>query len=35
MEEHMKPYADSIVYDGLGSIIGQQGKSGPCHDAAN
>ncbi len=29
MEEHMKPYADSIVYDGLGSIIGQQGKSGP------
>jgi putative aminopeptidase FrvX len=29
MGEHMKPYADSIVYDGLGSIIAQQGKSGP------
>ena len=29
MAEHMKPYADSIVYDGLGSIIAQQGKSGP------
>jgi len=25
----MKPYADSIVYDGLGSIIAQQGNSGP------
>jgi len=29
MGEHMKPYADSILYDGLGSIIAQQGKSGP------
>ena len=29
MGEHMKPCADSIVYDGLGSIIAQQGKSGP------
>jgi endoglucanase len=29
MAEHMKPYADSIAYDGLGSIIAQQGKSGP------
>ena len=29
MAERMKPYADSIVYDGLGSIIAQQGKSGP------
>ena len=29
MGERMKPYADNIVYDGLGSIIAQQGKSGP------
>jgi endoglucanase len=29
MAERMKPYADAIVYDGLGSIIAQQGKSGP------
>ena len=29
MAERMKPYADGIVYDGLGSIIAQQGKSGP------
>jgi endoglucanase len=29
MSERMKPYADGIVYDGLGSIIAQQGKSGP------
>jgi len=29
MAERMKPYADDIVYDGLGSIIAQQGKSGP------
>jgi len=29
MAERMKPYADGIVYDGLGSIIAQQGNSGP------
>ena len=29
MGERMKPYADGIFYDGLGSIIAQQGKSGP------
>jgi putative aminopeptidase FrvX len=29
MAERMKPYADGIVYDGLGSVIAQQGKSGP------
>jgi endoglucanase len=29
MAERMQPYADSIAYDGLGSIIAQQGKSGP------
>jgi putative aminopeptidase FrvX len=29
MGERMKPYAANIVYDGLGSIIAQQGKSGP------
>lgn len=29
MQVHMKSYADNIVYDGLGSIIAQQGKSGP------
>jgi endoglucanase len=25
----MKPYADKIMYDGLGSVIAQQGTSGP------
>jgi len=29
MGERMKPYADNIAYDGLGSIIAQQGNSGP------
>jgi putative aminopeptidase FrvX len=29
MVEHMKPYADKISYDGLGSVIAQQGTSGP------
>ncbi|MGH9494667.1 MAG: M42 family metallopeptidase [Candidatus Sulfotelmatobacter sp.] len=29
MTERMKPFADNIVYDGLGSVIAQQGKSGP------
>jgi putative aminopeptidase FrvX len=27
--ENMKPYADKIMYDGLGSVIVQQGTSGP------
>jgi len=27
--ENMKPYADKISYDGLGSVIAQQGTSGP------
>jgi putative aminopeptidase FrvX len=27
--ENMKPYADKIMYDGLGSVIAQQGTSGP------
>jgi putative aminopeptidase FrvX len=27
--ENMKPYADKITYDGLGSVIAQQGTSGP------
>lgn len=27
--EHMKPYADSLRYDGLGSVIAIQGGSGP------
>jgi putative aminopeptidase FrvX len=27
--ESMKPYADKIMYDGLGSVIAQQGTSGP------
>ena len=27
--ENMKPYADKIMYDGLGSVIAQQGSSGP------
>jgi putative aminopeptidase FrvX len=29
MVENMKPYADKIMYDGLGSVIAQQGTSGP------
>ncbi len=29
MAERMHPFADSITYDGLGSIIAQQGNSGP------
>src|SRR6266436_6012720 len=29
MTERMRPFADSITYDGLGSIIAQQGNSGP------
>jgi putative aminopeptidase FrvX len=29
MTDRMKPYADSITYDGLGSVIAQQGNSGP------
>jgi putative aminopeptidase FrvX len=29
MVEHLKPYADSIHYDGLGSVIAQQGTKGP------
>ena len=29
MTERMHPLADSITYDGLGSIIAQQGNSGP------
>jgi M42 glutamyl aminopeptidase len=29
MAENMKPYADKIMYDGLGSVIAQQGTSGP------
>jgi endoglucanase len=27
--ENMKPYADKVMYDGLGSVIAQQGTSGP------
>ena len=27
--EEVKPYADKIMYDGLGSVIAQQGSSGP------
>src|SRR5580765_1707792 len=27
--DHMKPFADSVSYDGLGSVIAQQGNSGP------
>ncbi len=27
--ENVKPYADKITYDGLGSVIAQQGTSGP------
>jgi endoglucanase len=29
MTERMKPMADNVTYDGLGSVIAQQGKSGP------
>jgi putative aminopeptidase FrvX len=29
LAENMKPYADKIMYDGLGSVIAQQGNSGP------
>jgi len=29
MAEQMKPFADRISYDGLGSVIAQQGNSGP------
>ncbi len=29
MVERMRPFADSITYDGLGSVIAQQGNSGP------
>jgi len=29
MTEHMKSYADHISYDGLGSVIAQQGNTGP------
>jgi putative aminopeptidase FrvX len=29
MAERMHPFADSITYDGLGSVIAQQGNSGP------
>jgi putative aminopeptidase FrvX len=29
MTERMKPLADSITYDGLGSVIARQGNSGP------
>jgi putative aminopeptidase FrvX len=29
MAEQMKPFADKISYDGLGSVIAQQGTSGP------
>src|SRR5258708_22882599 len=27
--DRIKPFADSVAYDGLGSVIAQQGKSGP------
>ena len=29
MSEQMKPFADKISYDGLGSVVAQQGTSGP------
>lgn len=29
MAEQMKPFADKISYDGLGSVVAQQGSSGP------
>jgi putative aminopeptidase FrvX len=29
MAEHMRPFADHISYDGLGSVIAQQGSTGP------
>ena len=29
MTERMRPLADSVSYDGLGSVVAVQGKSGP------
>ena len=29
MVEEMKPYADKVMFDGMGSVIAQQGSSGP------
>jgi putative aminopeptidase FrvX len=29
MADHMRPYADKISHDGLGSVIAQQGNTGP------
>ena len=29
MADQMKPFADKISYDGLGSVVAQQGSSGP------
>src|SRR5690349_13880689 len=29
MTDRFKPFADSVTYDGLGSVIAQQGNSGP------
>ena len=29
MVGELKPYADKITYDGLGSVIAQQGATGP------
>src|ERR1051326_6754053 len=29
MAEQMRPLADNVSYDGLGSVIAQQGRSGP------
>ncbi len=29
MVEQMKPFADRVSFDGLGSVIAQQGNSGP------
>src|SRR5579871_5781260 len=29
MTEYLKPYATKITYDGLGSVIAQQGTTGP------
>src|SRR5262252_1606392 len=29
MAERMTPLADKVMYDGLGSVIAQQGSSGP------
>ena len=28
--ERMKPLASSLKYDGMGSVIAQQGSAGPC-----